>query len=294
MTDLAELDAFRPTKPCFVGIDSDGCAFDSMEIKWKECFIPRAIEHFGLQPVAKYARTAIEFVNLYSQSRGTNRFFGVLESLDWLAKHPEVAARGFTVPACAALRAFAAGDPQPTEGKLAKLHAAQPAPDLGRALAWSQAVNADIKRMVHGIPPFPRLKECLEKLSAHADILVVSSTPKEALVREWTENGIARYVTFICGQETGSKKQMLAAAAKGYARERVLMIGDAPGDHKAAAGVQARFWPIVPGAEEASWALLEREGLDRFLAGSYRGSYEDRLIADFQARLPARPAWVAG
>ena len=38
----------KPTKEFFVGIDSDGCAFDSMEIKHKECFIPNFIKHFGL------------------------------------------------------------------------------------------------------------------------------------------------------------------------------------------------------------------------------------------------------
>ncbi len=292
MTDLAELQRFSPTKPFFVGIDSDGCAFDSMEIKWKECFIPRAIEHFHLQPVAKYARAAIEFVNLYSQSRGTNRFFGLIESCDWLLRHPEVAARGFTVPPLARLRAYCANDPQPTEAKVVALHAKEPSTDLEQAIAWSKSLNIDIKRMVHGIPPFPKLRESLERISAHADILVVSSTPKDALVREWTENGIAKYVTFICGQETGSKKQMLEAAAKGYPRANVLMIGDAPGDFKAAAAVKARFWPIVPGAEEASWDLFHREGIDRILKGTYAGAFEDKLIADFQAKLPAKPAWV--
>ena len=71
--------------PCFpsrrkhdflVGIDSDGCVFDSMELKHKECFIPAFINHYELQGVSKYAREAAEFVNLYSKSRGVNRFPG--------------------------------------------------------------------------------------------------------------------------------------------------------------------------------------------------------------------------
>jgi len=49
----------------FVGIDSDGCVFDTMEIKHKECFTPNIIKHWGLQAVSKYAREAAEFVNLY-------------------------------------------------------------------------------------------------------------------------------------------------------------------------------------------------------------------------------------
>jgi len=39
-----------------VGIDSDGCAFDTMEVKHKECFIPNIIHHYNLAGVSKYAR----------------------------------------------------------------------------------------------------------------------------------------------------------------------------------------------------------------------------------------------
>ena len=48
-------------KPYLVCIDSDGCVFDTMEIKHKECFCPAYIEHFGLQAVSKYARDAWDF-----------------------------------------------------------------------------------------------------------------------------------------------------------------------------------------------------------------------------------------
>ena len=41
MSDPAQaLRDFKPTKEFFIGIDSDGCIFDSMEIKHKECFAP--------------------------------------------------------------------------------------------------------------------------------------------------------------------------------------------------------------------------------------------------------------
>ena len=54
----------QPSTDFLVGIDSDGCVFDSMEIKHKECFIPNIIKFWGLQAVSKYAREAAEFVNL--------------------------------------------------------------------------------------------------------------------------------------------------------------------------------------------------------------------------------------
>ena len=36
MTTPKTLHDFRPTREFFIGIDSDGCAFDTMEIKHKE------------------------------------------------------------------------------------------------------------------------------------------------------------------------------------------------------------------------------------------------------------------
>ena len=58
---------FQKCNEFFVGIDSDGCAFDTMEVKHKECFIPNIIRYYNLAAVSKYAREAAEFINLYSQ-----------------------------------------------------------------------------------------------------------------------------------------------------------------------------------------------------------------------------------
>src|SRR6184192_3207621 len=94
MSDPAQpLRDFKPTKELFVGIDSDGCIFDSMEIKHKECFTPMFIKHFQLQAVSKYAREVWEFVNLYSKTRGANRFPALSRALNLLRERPQVAAR---------------------------------------------------------------------------------------------------------------------------------------------------------------------------------------------------------
>lgn len=55
---MRSLSRFTPAKRRLVCIDSDGCAFDTMEIKHKECFCPAYIGHFSLQPISKYAREA--------------------------------------------------------------------------------------------------------------------------------------------------------------------------------------------------------------------------------------------
>jgi hypothetical protein len=69
------------------------------------------------------------------------------------------------------------------------------------------------------------------------------------------------------------------------------MVGDAPGDYKAAKASNALFYPIAPGQEEASWERFFKEALDRFFAGQYAGEYEARLVREFDACLPEKPAW---
>src|SRR5882757_5956986 len=103
MSDPKVLRDLQPTKQFFIGIDSDGCVFDSMEIKHKECFTPMFIKHFHLQAVSKYARETWDFVNLYSKTRGANRFPALSRALNLLRSRPQVIARKVTVPGTQAL-----------------------------------------------------------------------------------------------------------------------------------------------------------------------------------------------
>jgi phosphoglycolate phosphatase-like HAD superfamily hydrolase len=292
----AALRDFPKTQDFFVGIDSDGCAFDTMEVKHKECFIPNFIKHFGLAAVSKYAREAAEFVNLYSKWRGANRFPAYLRALDLLGERPEVVRRKFQVPRLAGLRAWTERETKMGTKTLRPEVARTGDPDLKIALAWSEAVDQAVSEIVKALPPFPFVRETLEALRGQADAMVVSATPGEALHREWAEHGLAEYVGLIAGQELGSKKEHLALAAppERYARDHVLMIGDAPGDRQAAEANGVLFYPINPGDEDASWQRLYEEALPRFFAGTYAGAYADGLIAAFEALLPETPPWRHG
>lgn len=286
------LDQFRKKHDFLVGIDSDGCAFDTMEVKHKECFIPNTIRFFGLQPISRYGREAAEFVNLYSKWRGINRFPALTMTLQLLRDRPEVAKRGVRISELASVH-----DWMKRETKLgmpalkAEVERTGDA-DLARTYDWSQAVNDAIDQMVRGVPPFPFVRETLAKLEGVADVIVCSATPGKALQKEWEEHGIARYTAAICGQEVGSKKEILAQAIKaGYAPENVLMIGDAPGDMAAARGVKARYYPVNPGNEDASWERFYLHACDRFLNNEYAGPYEADLVAEFDTYLPEIPPW---
>lgn len=275
-------------KEFFVGFDSDGCVFDTMEIKQKECFCPAFIKHFGLQAASKYARELWLFINLYSKTRGCNRYFAIQHALRLISEWDVFAARGIHL-----------GGRMPSldawlqeENKLglpalqAKVQASKDA-DLTRVLAWSVEVDSRIKDMVYGIPPFPGVHESLEKLRGQADMIVVSQTPVEALRREWAEHGIDGDMRFIAGQEAGSKADHIRLGAVGkYPSNRILMVGDALGDLKAAQANEALFYPIIPGQEEASWQRFHQEAIGKFLAGAYDSAYQSGLIAEFDRALP--------
>ena len=282
----------QPHHPFFVGIDSDGCAFDSMEIKHKECFCPNIINSWDLQPVSKYAREAAEFVNLYSKWRGINRWPALIMVFDLLKERPEVIARGAKITEAKKVREFMASGQPLSDAGLKAYMAEHSDPELDKAWGWTKAVNASIADMVHGVPPFPYMRESLQALQGKADVVVVSATPTEALTREWEEHDIAKYARIIAGQEMGTKKQHLALAAKGkYAPDHILMMGDAPGDMEAAKANGTLFFPINPGQEEKSWERFFKEGIARFTAGTYAGAYETSLIAEFETLLPSVPPW---
>jgi phosphoglycolate phosphatase-like HAD superfamily hydrolase len=292
MNDPAQaLRDFKPEREFFIGIDSDGCIFDSMEIKHKECFTPMFIKHFHLQAVSKYAREVWEFVNLYSKTRGANRFPALSRALNLLRTRPPVLARGVKVPETTALDEWVA-----RETKLGNAILAAEVKGGNQRLApikeWSDAVNLSIQDIVHGVPPFPLVRESLEKATAGADAMCISQTPAEALKREWAEHNLEPFVKMIAGQEMGTKTEHLKFAALGkYPAEKILMIGDAPGDFKAAKSNGALFFPINPGHEEKSWERFLNEGLERFFKGAYAGEYELKLVQEFDACLPEKPSW---
>jgi phosphoglycolate phosphatase-like HAD superfamily hydrolase len=283
---------FQKQHDFLVGIDSDGCAFDSMEIKHKECFIPNFIRYMGLQAISKYAREACEFTNLYSKTRGANRFPAYLLALDLLAQRPEVVRRGVKLPQLQGVRDWVKRESKLGTKTLGPEAERTGDPDLKLAYAWSKAVDDTVNEIVHDVPPFPGVREALEKMQGKADLMVCSATPNAALQKEWAEHDIDKYVQTICGQEVGSKKESLAACqAFGYEPHKMLMIGDAPGDQKAAEAVGALFYPINPGHEEESWARFLAEGCDRFFNGTFAGAYQEKLIAEFERYLPEKPTW---
>jgi phosphoglycolate phosphatase-like HAD superfamily hydrolase len=286
----AELRDFKKEKDFFIAIDSDGCAFDTMEIKHKECFCPEAIRCWNLQVVSKYAREAWDFVNLYSTTRGCNRFIGLLKVIELLGNRKEVQARNAVLPDMRVLLEWTKKESKLGNPALAGYARKVRHPVLDTALEWSLAVNEAIEKMVHDIPPFPFVRESLAAMADKADIMVASQASTDSLIREWRD--LAGFVRVLAGQEAGTKTEHLHLAARGkYPAEKILMIGDANGDLAAARTNNALFFPIIPGKEEESWERFFKEGMARFFAGTFAGSYAQALKDEFAAYLPENPPW---
>jgi len=293
MCDSAALFAdFSPEKDFIVFIDSDGCTFDTLEIQQKECFCPAFINHYGLQPISKFARETWEFVTLYSFHRGVNRFETAITVLDYLRERNAIISRSFQVPSPEGLRRWLSSEPHPALPGLKAALEADKDPDLQTAYEWAVDVEDAILKIVRNVPPFPYAIESLEDMRTLCETIAVSSGPAESLRRQWDEHGLTPLVRIAAGQEAGTKEQIVQAATKGRAKqEQVLIIGDAPSDLQAAKEAGTLFFPIVPGKEEGSWQRFHQEGLDRFIRGTFSGAYAEKLIAEFRKQLPDKPPW---
>ena len=256
--------ALTNESPFVVCIDSDGCAMDTMDIKHIRFFGPLAAKFFKIQNQEVYLKEWNR-VNLFSETRGINRFKGLLLSLEFAKEHSE-AIEDFTVFANWCNHTTSLSN-QSLEEEITKHND----PVLVKALEWSKAVNHGIEtELVGEDKPFEGVKSALEEISKVAQIAIVSSANSEAVNSEWKRHELMPFVSEFFGQERGSK----AAAIKeikslGFEKEKILMVGDAPGDLDAAKVNEVHFYPILFGKEKESWETLVTKILPEFIDGHY-------------------------
>jgi phosphoglycolate phosphatase-like HAD superfamily hydrolase len=283
----------KPECGFFIGIDSDGCVFDTMEVKQKEFFIPNALKYFDLFAISNLFRETWEFVNLHSAHRGGNRFTSLIKVFELLSNRKEIRESGIRLPDLGFLENWVKTETKMGNAALLKYFESNYNPDLEKVVKWTYAVNEDIGKWLRNIPPFPHARTSILKLSAIADLMVVSQTPLEALNREWEEHDLKKYIRTIAGQEHGTKTEHIALAAKDkYYDKNILIIGDALGDLNAAKSNGVLFYPIIPGKEDLAWKSFLNEGAERFTKGTFAGIYENKLLAEFRKYLPASPPWT--
>ncbi|MBQ7838869.1 MAG: HAD family hydrolase [Lachnospiraceae bacterium] len=260
----------------FVGIDSDGTAFDSMTIKHTDSFIPAAIEIFKLQECEQIYREAAERINLFSLMRGINRFPGLLLALQEMQK------KKLWEGNVEELEKYIKSGYALSNTGLETWIAEHPSDFMEKVLAWSRLGDVYFKKLTLDIPPFDGVAEAVEHMRQHADIMVVSAASAAGLMKDWGNAGLAQKVSFIAGQEFGGKdKQLLYAVDRGFDRNKMLMIGDAPGDYEAAKKAGIHFYPVIPGKEKECWNLLCRKYFNLFITGQYDEITESALYQEF-------------
>jgi phosphoglycolate phosphatase-like HAD superfamily hydrolase len=266
---------FEPTKEFFIGIDSDGTAFDSMNIKHIKSMHPAAVEiwDFGLK--REVFETSWNRINLYSKTRGINRFLGLLDAFEELGEDSPV-------PDISPFKEYIKNNKVFSNTTLQEWVEKHPHPFLDDIMRWSKRSDELFNEYTQGLLPFVNVEPCLAAMAEKAEIVAISSASSKGLVKDWTFSGLRKYTAMIAGQETGSKEvQLQMCASEKYPCEKILMVGDAPGDLGAALFVNALFFPVMPGGEEASWQQLKDEALPKFFAGTFKGKYENALIEKF-------------
>lgn len=272
---------FEKTSDFAICIDSDGCAMDTMEVKHRECFGPQWIKTYGLEQHFEECMELWLSINLYSITRGINRFKGLAMALEETEKRGLCHTEG--------LEEFVTWTREARElSNPALLALTQKSGSLcmEKALLWSIRTN----RAIHGLPandmPFPNVKRAMDEMCRSADLAAVSSANKEAVEAEWKKHNLKDDCKVLLTQEAGSKAYCIGELKKkGYASKKVLMVGDAPGDREAAAKNGVWFYPILVGKEGESWKKLLDEAFPKLLEGAFEGEYQKKLIEEFEKNL---------
>lgn len=261
-------------KRYLIGIDSDGTAFDSMTIKHRHAFIPALLEIWGLQEHASKIRDICEYINLYSSTRGVNRFLGMKMAFQRFEEE------GIPVPDYDSIDGFLDAG-KPSNASLQDYLKDHDSPFLRQLLEWSRLADRYFAEKVKTLLPFRGVLPVLKQAEDRAEIAMISSATEKSLREDWQKEDLLDHVTALYGLEFGSKSaQLKAAAGTRFDGAHTLMIGDAPGDHEAAKSLDAWFYPIEPGEEEQSWERLGEHYLELFLTGNF-ASVQDGLLARF-------------
>lgn len=263
-------------KDFLVCIDSDGCAIDSMDIKHIRCFGPCMIEEWGLEEHKEDILKRWNEINLYSMTRGINRFKGLAAILK------EINEKITPVEDLDSLLTWLENADELSNAAVEKAAKEKNSSCLEKALNWSKAVNQSVSELPKkDVRPFDGVLEKISALHESCDVAIVSSANYEAVKEEWTRFGLIEHVDIVLAQNAGSKKSCIAKLLTcGYDTDKVMVTGDAPGDMDAAKQNGVFYYPILVKHEVESWANI-MDAVERLKAGTFAGEYQDGLIRKF-------------
>ncbi len=278
---MSVFEDYSRKKDFLVCIDSDGCAMDTMDCKHFYCFGPCMVREWKLEQWEKEILDYWNQVNLYTMTRGINRFLGLSKALTYINETYR------PIPQVEILSAWAAQAKELSNASVKAMYEQTGEEIYQKAYSWSLAVNKAITELSDDLKkPFEGAPEGVRAAHESADVAIVSSANLEAVKEEWEKFGLMDSVDICLTQNEGSKAFCIGEMLKaGYAPDHVLMVGDAPGDRDAAKKNGVLYYPILVKHEAESWKRFAGEALPKFIAGEYVGDYEAARIREFEENL---------
>lgn len=277
---MQDIENYQKRKQFLVCVDSDGCAMDTMDIKHKKCFGPCLIEVWNLQQWEEEILDRWYEINLYSELRGINRFKGLAIALK------EINEKYIVIEALESFLNWVEETKELSNESLMEQISKNKTVCLEKALQWSDNLNKKIKDLLPQEKiPFENVKEVLKRVHQYADIAIVSSANYEAVREEWSDHGLLDHIDLLLSQNIGSKSHCIhELLGKGYGTNQVIMIGDAPGDEKAADENHVLFYPILVKQEAESWNEFSEHVFGKFLQQDFREDsiyYKNKFYNNF-------------
>ena len=266
---MSIFDTFERKHDYLVCVDSDGCVMDTMNCKHFHCFGPCMVTEWGLEEWKDAILDRWNVINLFSMTRGINRFKGLAMALG------EINEKYKPITGIAALQHWADTAPALSNDAVAKAASDATDPDaklvFEKALSWSKAVNAAIVELDEALKvPYDGAKEGLAAAHSFADVAMVSSANRDAVEEEWGKFGLLEHTDIVLAQDIGSKAACIKEMLKfGYDLDKVVMVGDAPGDCDAAEKNGVHYYPILVNHEKESWDEAIAVAFSKLQSGAY-------------------------
>ena len=275
------IEEYQKKKDYLICVDSDGCAMDTMDIKHIRCFGPCMVTEWGQEEWKDAILTRWNEINLYTMTRGINRFKGLALMLR------EIHETYTPIQDVDVLEVWVENSKELSNGALQKAMETNDSVILKKALSWSQHVNASINELPFEVKkPFEGVKEGLAYAHQFADVAIVSSANLQAVLEEWELYGLLEHVDIVMSQNVGSKAYCIQELLKkGYDTEKVFMAGDALGDYEAAEKNHVFYYPILVRHEKESWSEFRDQAVDKLVDGTYGGDYQQQKIDAFMENL---------
>ena len=273
---MSIFDSFEKKHEYLICVDSDGCVMDTMNCKHFYCFGPCMVTEWGLEEWKDAILERWNVINLFSMTRGINRFKGLAMALGEIDKQYK------SIPGVKSLQHWADTAPALSNDGVAKAAAEAADPEaktiFEKALSWSKTVNAAIVKLDEALKvPYAGAKEGLMAAHAFADVAMVSSANRDAVEEEWGKFGLLEHTDIVLAQDIGSKAACIAEMMKfGYDPGKVLMVGDAPGDSDAAKKNGVYYYPILVNHEKESWDEAISVAFDKLQSGDYAPYGEEK------------------